>query len=146
MIMINNLVFELAVAAVFTLPQIIQAGPLSQSNTVFPVGSKLLPRVVNPDDCRLWATTNTWTTCKAFIAQYNVSLPNFYAMNPSVEYDCYSFAPGTSYCLRMRKSGLLPLHLNIRIMISSFKLSNHYGWPVWVTSSNKRDMRWLGVW
>src|ERR1700710_2427481 len=98
MILINNLVVELAVAAFFTLPQIIQASPLSHGNALFSLGSVLVPRVVNPDDCRLWATTNIWTTCKAFIAQYNVSLPNFYAMNPSVEYDCYSFKPGASYC------------------------------------------------
>ena len=94
----------LALAAACVFPQILQASPLSHGRTFLPRSElQLLPRIVDPADCRLWATTNVWTTCQAFITQYNVSLPDFYAMNPSVEYDCYSFQPGTSYCLRMRK-------------------------------------------
>jgi hypothetical protein len=54
-------------------------------------------------DCKLWVSTDIWTTCQSLIDKYNITLPDFVKMNPSVQFDCYSFEPGQNYCLRMRE-------------------------------------------
>ncbi|KAJ5199519.1 Peptidoglycan-binding Lysin subgroup [Penicillium cf. griseofulvum] len=52
------------------------------------------------DKCKFSVKTNTWSTCGKLIDHYNVTLPDFYYMNPDVEADCSQFHPGETYCLR----------------------------------------------
>lgn len=56
------------------------------------------------DKCKFSVKTNIWTSCGSLIDSYNVTLPDFYYMNPNVEADCSQFHPGETYCLRFSKS------------------------------------------
>ena len=88
-----------------TLPQT-KAKPLSgrevEGFAAFPQ-SNLLPRIVNPDDCRLWVDTTAWTTCASLTTQYGISVAQLFNLNPSVDFDCFGFQPGARYCLVARE-------------------------------------------
>ncbi|KAK2736012.1 hypothetical protein FQN57_000905 [Myotisia sp. PD_48] len=89
----------LSVATVWLLAQFIQAHPHVGQH---PHRTRsLVRRDFDPEDCKLWIPTNVWTTCQSLIDHYNITLPDFVQMNPSVEFDCYYFEPGENYCLRM---------------------------------------------
>jgi hypothetical protein len=114
----------LAVAALWLLPQVIQASPRGGPHfhrMLAPVRRQTPPN----SDCKLWVSTDIWTTCQSLIDHYNITLVDFVKMNPDVHFDCYFFEPGQNYCLRMREL-VASCALLIRALISKQRRTTRY--------------------
>lgn len=50
-------------------------------------------------NCTAWIMVESYTTCKSILAVYDLTMAEFYMLNPSVGSDCSGLAVGTYYCL-----------------------------------------------
>lgn len=60
------------------------------------------------DGCTLWTPIDNGTTCAAVLVNYDLTIDQFYQMNPTVKSDCSGLFLGTYYCVSTDPNGQPP--------------------------------------
>lgn len=98
---------------------LVSASPLNSDTPVVYMGYNMAPstlqrRVYGENElCLVEVQADYWSTCQGILNDYNITLPDFVAMNPQVQPDCRDFTWGAMYCV-------LPSEVLHRMFVSTW--------------------------